>query len=59
MGIALYHMKMGMGIDNWVETGSAADLEKSFTGIAKLNKLLRHFISFFESDTFIGEKLSP
>ena len=27
-GYCLVHLKMSMGIDNWVEMGSATDLEK-------------------------------
>ena len=46
-------------MQHWDKMGSAAGLEKSLKGMTRLNKLLRHFISFVESDSFSGEKSSP
>ena len=41
---------------HWAEMGSAVDLEKSFTGMTRLNNIFHHFISLVESDTSSGEE---
>lgn len=45
-------------MQHWPDWGSAKALEKSFTGMTRRNKLLRHVISFVESHTFSGQKSS-
>ena len=42
-------------MQHWPDWGSAKALEKSFTGMTRHNKLLRHVISFVESHTFSGQ----